>query len=365
MRAHGLVKILTGLGVLAACGQAIAGTVVNASFPTPAIDRWMYCFNQTPGTETEARVFSPFPYEYGFFDNRDGQFLVAWNTVSTQIPSGLPLNHYRVVSAKVTARVSGNNYFRFDGTYDSYLSYEPSPPLTPPAGSFADTDAGRPVELFSCGYRNGYAPGPTAPSGFTAFGQTSPYTTGSAFPALSNRSVFPAQYNASGQPIDVSNNVDMQFEARPIAVGQVRTNADQPNPVNPGDFVPLNTDMEFDIDMNAPEAIDALRGGLSRGRVELLITSLALTSQGSSIVPRFYTRQWEVQNGPDPAARPAKFELVVCVGNPADWNCNGVIEVQDIFDFLNDWFAGRGDFSASGGVTVQDIFDFLNAWFAG
>jgi subtilisin-like proprotein convertase family protein len=54
----------------------------------------------------------------------------------------------------------------------------------------------------------------------------------------------------------------------------------------------------------------------------------------------------------------------------ADFNKNGTLQVQDIFDFLNSWFAGSpfakvgGD--GSGGVlAVQDIFDFLNAWFAG
>jgi hypothetical protein len=51
---------------------------------------------------------------------------------------------------------------------------------------------------------------------------------------------------------------------------------------------------------------------------------------------------------------------------PADFNGNGTLEVQDIFDFLNAWFAGNptSDFNG-GGLAVQDIFDFLNAWFAG
>jgi hypothetical protein len=51
----------------------------------------------------------------------------------------------------------------------------------------------------------------------------------------------------------------------------------------------------------------------------------------------------------------------------ADFNRNGTIEIQDIFDFLNAWFASdpRCDINASGGVEIQDIFDFLNAWFAG
>ena len=49
----------------------------------------------------------------------------------------------------------------------------------------------------------------------------------------------------------------------------------------------------------------------------------------------------------------------------ADWNADGGLSVQDIFDFLTSWFATQADFNASGDTTVQDIFDFLAAWFAG
>jgi hypothetical protein len=51
----------------------------------------------------------------------------------------------------------------------------------------------------------------------------------------------------------------------------------------------------------------------------------------------------------------------------ADINNSGAVTVQDIFDFLAAWFAGlpSADFNHSGTVTVQDIFDFLAAWFAG
>jgi hypothetical protein len=54
----------------------------------------------------------------------------------------------------------------------------------------------------------------------------------------------------------------------------------------------------------------------------------------------------------------------------ADYNKTAGITVGDIFDFLNDWFAGRkfaivaGD-GETGQLNVQDIFDFLNDWFAG
>jgi hypothetical protein len=54
----------------------------------------------------------------------------------------------------------------------------------------------------------------------------------------------------------------------------------------------------------------------------------------------------------------------------ADYNKSGNVSVQDIFDFLNSWFAGSpfANFATDGSsnaLNVQNIFDFLNAWFAG
>jgi hypothetical protein len=54
----------------------------------------------------------------------------------------------------------------------------------------------------------------------------------------------------------------------------------------------------------------------------------------------------------------------------ADYNKVNGIGVQDIFDFLNDWFAGSrlavfGGDGVHGTPNVQGIFDFLNAWFGG
>jgi hypothetical protein len=51
----------------------------------------------------------------------------------------------------------------------------------------------------------------------------------------------------------------------------------------------------------------------------------------------------------------------------ADFNADGAVNVQDIFDFLSSWFAGDplADFNGAHGLNVQDIFDFLAQWFAG
>jgi hypothetical protein len=56
-------------------------------------------------------------------------------------------------------------------------------------------------------------------------------------------------------------------------------------------------------------------------------------------------------------------ELKLCAG---DFNrCNGV-SVQDLFDFLAEWFAKgwKADVSEDGTVSVQDLFDFMAQWFA-
>jgi hypothetical protein len=51
----------------------------------------------------------------------------------------------------------------------------------------------------------------------------------------------------------------------------------------------------------------------------------------------------------------------------ADFNGDGAVSVQDIFDFLAAYFSNDSlaDFNHSGSVTVQDIFDYLAAYFEG
>jgi hypothetical protein len=50
-----------------------------------------------------------------------------------------------------------------------------------------------------------------------------------------------------------------------------------------------------------------------------------------------------------------------------DFNRDQLVQVADIFAFLNTWFAGGAgaDWNGDGTITVQDIFDFLNDWFTG
>ncbi len=74
----------------------------------------------------------------------------------------------------------------------------------------------------------------------------------------------------------------------------------------------------------------------------------------------------------DNGGTPESYDTVLFIGPQqgtdciADYNGGGV-GIQDIFDFLNGWFASspNADVNVSGGTDIQDVFDFLNAWFAG
>jgi hypothetical protein len=47
---------------------------------------------------------------------------------------------------------------------------------------------------------------------------------------------------------------------------------------------------------------------------------------------------------------------------PCDWNQNGIVNSQDLFDFLGSFFAGQADFNQNGVTDSQDFFDFVTCF---
>jgi hypothetical protein len=85
------------------------------------------------------------------------------------------------------------------------------------------------------------------------------------------------------------------------------------------------------------------------GRLSMLVT--VRNGAGTNIGEAFIHKQIDV---------PAAF----C---PADFDQNGSRTIDDMFIFINAWFAmnPRADFDGMNGINIDDIFIFINAWFAG
>ena len=47
----------------------------------------------------------------------------------------------------------------------------------------------------------------------------------------------------------------------------------------------------------------------------------------------------------------------------SDWNRDGKVSLQDLFDYQSAWLSGNADFNRDGQTTAQDFFDFLDDWF--
>ena len=230
------------------------------------LDRWMYPFNVTPGSRVNAPTFGAVGSEG--FDERDGQFLLAIDTVSLGIEANLPVGDYLIesVTVEVTESVGG---YRFDDSYDTFQTYLPSDNEL----FLPDEDPGRPIELFGAGMRNGFESFLWADGGATSVAPW--FSAGSSFGPRDKGARNVYAVDAVGN--DVSNNVDALnggangFDSAPFATARAYVDGEQ---LTAGATVPNGASLLFDVDLSDSNVLSYFQSSLSRGQLGLVITSL-------------------------------------------------------------------------------------------
>lgn len=356
---------ISGLSRLAllpiAATAMVAGTTATAqnfdfTYSGASLDRWWYPFNSQVGVEASAPVFGAI-LQTGF-DDRDGQFVLAFDTAG-QIPSGNDPSSYAIDRMRLTVYVSVNYQFNYDPTWDSVttLYADGDPEQT------SDADIGKPVEMFAAGYRNGI----TA----LTLTETTPHSNLPPFPPMSGvRSVYPTILDAQGNAtVDISQQVREKFEAMPLAIGMdIRENG-----LSAGADVPEGTPLSFDVDFGMPGAREHFQRALSQGRIVLVVTSLAPASggpgggTGTPRYPAFYTKE----NALVPfLGYRTTLEIGfggACPPCAADFDNNGGVDGGDLAEFVAAYEAGSAcaDVDQNGGVDGGDLGAFFIAFEAG
>lgn len=330
----------------AIAGAPCAADTIVATFPSPALDRWMYPFNSTPGTRPAISTFGSTPGGTDF-DCRDGQMLVRFDT-GAQVPAGQGAA-LTVTRATLLIEVANDLVFTYDPTPDPWQTFlAASDPRRQ-----ADADPGQPVECFGVGFRNGWT--------LASFQENSPYAPGGAsFLAPGVRNAFAAGFDGQGALVDVSQNPREGWQPKAFATGAI-------DGLEAGAQAPAGTTMRFDIDVADPLVQGYLRDGLDAGRVMLSVSSLTFVVQGQGPYPAFIAKENALVLAG--AAQPARLELEVSTGPAcgfADLNCDGTVSGADLGLLLGAW-GGDGaaigaDLDGSGVVSGADLGLLLGRW---
>lgn len=253
--------------ILAGLMPATARTETTITVPVQ-FDRWMYPFNATPGGRVTGSTFGAVGETA--FDDLDAQILLGFPTLEMAPLTLVTDPNFQLLSATIHLTTATDRAIVLDETMDERSTY-----LDPTA----DRDPGRPMMLFGVGTRGGYtdlglgvgevgAPIFNEPG---AFGRPGP-------PASQIRYAFASDDGTR----DVSNFVRDQLSIQPWAIGRANT-------VAAGSELPVNTTLDFQIDLQNSAARQQLLGDLQNGAVFASVTSLHSATAGSNVgVPTFY-----------------------------------------------------------------------------
>ncbi|RLS46860.1 MAG: hypothetical protein DWH85_00725, partial [Planctomycetota bacterium] len=240
--------------------------VIDIQLNQPALDRWMYPFNSTPGTRSVLTTFGSDRDNQTQFDARDGQILLAFDTgASVPIGSGA----YEILEAEVSISFANDMVVQYDPSSDPWQMFLP----TGDARRVNDPDAGQPIELAGVGFRGGF----TA----ATFKENSAYAvSGASYLSPGVRNAFAACYDSANNFVDMSNNPRVGFQPNVFAVGQVAG-------LTAGQLIPQDSVMTFQVNVADANIQNYLRQGIEAGRTFFSLSSLTFVAQQSGNYPAF------------------------------------------------------------------------------
>ena len=284
--------------------------VIDIQLNQPALDRWMYPFNSTPGTRSVLTTFGSDRDNQTQFDARDGQIILAFDTGEI-VPIGS--GPYEIMEAEVSISFANNLVAAYDPTSDPWQMFLPAGD----ARRVNDPDAGQPVELAGVGFRGGF----TAAS----FKENSPYAaSGLSYLSPGVRNAFAACFDEANNFVDISNHPRAGFQPNVFAVGKVAGLA-------AGQLIPLDSVMTFQVNVADANIQNYLQQGVNAGRTFFSLSSLTFVAQQSGNYPAFYAKENAyVQFGLAEAAhlRMKVRPLLTCVSE--DLDCSGLVDSGDV-----------------------------------
>lgn len=324
-------SLLTWLSSLLICNFAAAQPVAITTLPA-VVERGTY----VNYFSCQSGAYATFAYlgDDSGSDTRMAQFLCGWDTANF-VATNLPLSRYLIRACVTTLVVNDGHDVIYDPTHDALETYfdTNSPAWLP------DADAGRPIELFGVGFRDGYYQ-------TTNFVQCSP--VGNGLPG-SNR-VFAISWTTNGTPQDVGNNVGKTnelfppFETWPFAVAQTAN-------VAPGASLNAGDQLTFTLNLADPFVMGYLRSALQQGRVNLMVSSLHQVSGqfGTEPYPSFATRFNAALLAP-----PTTMTLEVTVVRDLDTDNDGLPDDWEEFYFDDLSQTATDDFDHDGASNLQE-----------
>ena len=213
----------------------------------------------------------------------------------------------------------------------------------------ADPDAGQSIDLFGCGFRNGFTS--------ATFLENSSYATPNNPMASGVRNAYAMSFNSTGTSIDVSNNPRERFEPRRFATGQIAG-------LPAGSLIALHTPMYFDLDLADSTVQGYLRSALNEGKLFLVVSSLTFVEQQGGNFPAFYAKENALVQFL--LAKAAALQMTVSIGPPcapADINCDNLVNGLDLAYVLSGWGSpGLGDINLDGITDGVDLTTLLSGW---